>query len=280
VAFAISIGATYIFYVRVKHQAEESRARTRKVVAAATALQPGIPLSAQNLTVIDWPANVPIEGTFTRTDDLAGRTVVYPIAAHEPVRQTDLASAGSGIGVTAKIPEGMRAVAVKTNEVNNVAGFLYPGAHVDVLVTTRADFNQASMTKTVLQDVQVLTVGTHTDADPAAKPENAAVVTLLLAPQDSARLVLAISQGTIQFVLRNGADKEQVIVPPVNMAELVGSYKPEAPRATRPRRAKTEVATSYSVETVAGDKRTVAKFDHPSEQATTAAATVPASDQN
>jgi pilus assembly protein CpaB len=278
VALALSVGATYVFYLRVKHQAEQNLARTKKVVAAAAALQPGAPLTAQNLTLIDWPANVPIQGTFSRIDELAGRTVIYPIAANEPVRVGDLANSGSGIGVSAKIPEGMRAVAVKTNEINNVAGFLYPGAHVDVLVTTRAEANQAPVTKTVLQDVQVLTVGARTDADPSAKPENANVVTLLLAPQDSTRLVLAITQGTIQFVLRNGGDKEQVIVPPVNMAELVGVNRPDpAPRVTRVRRgAKPDL--SYSVETVAGEKRTVAKFDKPAEP--NSQPTVPAADPN
>ena len=59
---------------------------------------------------------------------------MFPIAANEPVRDSLLATPGA-VGLTAKIPDGMRAVAVETNDVTNVSGFLFPGCHVDVLVT-------------------------------------------------------------------------------------------------------------------------------------------------
>ena len=71
----------------------------------------------------------------------------------------DLASSGS-FGLSAKIPDGMRATSVKTNEVMNIAGFIFPGSHVDVLVTLRGENNAASnTTHTVLQNVQVLATG-------------------------------------------------------------------------------------------------------------------------
>ncbi len=68
-----------------------------------------------------------------------GRIVLYPIAAQEPIREQLLAAPGASVGLTAKIPDGMRAVAIQTNEVNNVSGFLFPGCHVDALVTFRPE---------------------------------------------------------------------------------------------------------------------------------------------
>ncbi len=106
-----------------------------------------------------------------------------------------LAAPGSGIGLTVKIPEGMRATSVKSDEIVGVAGFLFPGSHVDVLVTFRSDRFPTPATQIVLQDVEVLTVGQKLEPDPQGKPENVSVVTLLLTPEDSQKLVLASTPG-------------------------------------------------------------------------------------
>ena len=141
----------------------------------------------------------------------------------------------------------MRASAVKTNEVMNVAGFIFPGSRVDVLVTLRTESNSASTTtRTVLQNVQVLSTGTKTDPDPSGKPENVTVVTLLVTPEESEKLALAQNQGTIQFVLRNGGDSANKETPAIDMAELTGIRKlpPPEPEVARPRRATTRSPTT------------------------------------
>src|ERR1017187_5051620 len=133
---------------------------------------------------------------------------MYPIAVKEPIRDGLLAAPGATVGLTAKIPDGMRAVAVVTNEVNNVSGFLFPGSHVDVLVSLRpeAGINNQAMTTTVLQNIEVLSTGEKLQPDPQGKPQNVKVVTLLLTPDDAQKLLLASNQGTVQFVLRNASD--------------------------------------------------------------------------
>jgi pilus assembly protein CpaB len=82
------------------------------------------------------------------------------------------------------------------------------------------------MTHTILQDVEVLTAGQRIEPDPQGKPETVNVVTLLLSPQDSEKIVLAAQQGSIQFVLRNGADKTKVTTVPVQMSQLVSGQAP------------------------------------------------------
>ena len=117
----------------------------------------------------------------------------------------------------------MRAVAIQTNEVNNVSGFLFPGCHVDALVTFRPANGKDSVTATVLQNVEVLSTGEKLEPDPTGKPQNVKQVTVLLTPDDAEKLVLASNQGTVQFVLRNGSDQDQVQRRPVELKDLQGS---------------------------------------------------------
>src|SRR5437899_4978126 len=206
-ALAISLGVTSIFYVRITRTQASARPKTKRIVAAAVALQPGTPITAENLTEISWPENVQLNGLIEKKEDVTGHVLMYAMAPNEPVLRRDLASPTS-FGLAAKIPDGMRASAVKTNEVMGVAGFIFPGSRVDVLVTLRGEQNSASTTttRTVLQNVQVLSTGTKIDPDPNGKPENVSVVTLLVTPEQSEKLALAQNQGTLQFVLRNGGD--------------------------------------------------------------------------
>jgi len=263
-ALVISLGITSFFYVHITRTQASARPKTKRVVAAAVALQPGAPITAENLTEIDWPENVALDGLIEKKEDVTGHVLMYAIAANDPVLRRDLASSAS-FGLAAKIPDGMRATAVKTNEVMNIAGFIFPGSHVDVLVTIRSENNNASTTsRTVLQNVQVLSTGTRIDPDPNGKPENVSVVTLLVTPEQSEKLALAENQGTIQFVLRNGADAANPDTPAIDMAQLTGMPKnPEPqPQKVHPKMAApaAKPVNSYIVETLANGKITVSKF--------------------
>jgi|SRR6266850_157210 len=262
-ALVISLGMTSVFYIRITRTQAAARPKTKRIVAAAVALQPGTPIPAENLTEINWPVNVPLEGLIEKKQDVTGRVLMYAVAANEPVLQRDLAASAS-LGLAAKIPDGMRATAVKTNEVTNIAGFILPGSHVDVLVTLRTENNTAStVTRTVLQNVQVLSTGTKMDPDPNGKPENVNVVTLLVSPEQSEKLALAQNQGTIHFVLRNGGDSANTDVPPVDMAELAGIAKKPPQPEMKPLKhvaAVVKLPDVYMVETLVNGKTTITKF--------------------
>jgi pilus assembly protein CpaB len=264
-ALVISLGITYVFYVRVMKTQASNRPKMKSVVAAGVALQPGTPITAESLTLINWPDNVALDGLIEKKEDVTGRVLMYSVAANDPVLRRDLASSTS-FGLSAKIPDGMRATAVKTNEVLNIAGFIFPGSRVDVLVTLRGENNGAStMTRTVLQNVQVLSTGTKMDPDPNGKPENVSIITLLVTPEQSEKLALAENQGAIQFVLRNGGDSASTNTPAIGIAELTGAPKPPAPEPVRTKRAAAVAAVkpptnSYLVETLANGKITVSKF--------------------
>src|ERR1700734_1740412 len=209
-------------------------------VASAKALDAGEQLKPGSLQLVEWPAGTPLTGGFSKIDEVVGRIVLYPLPKGELILERQLAAAGAGAGLTAKIPSGMRAISVRSDEVVGVAGFLLPGTHVDVLLTYHSDKSPDPRTATVLQDVVVLAAGQQIRPDPEGKPtSDNNVVTLLLKPEDSEKLVLATSLGAIHFVLRNGADKDQVASSSVGLDELTGVTAPLAnaePSAPPPHR--------------------------------------------
>src|SRR5262249_15514832 len=158
-----------------------------------------------------------------------------------------------------------RATAVKTNEITNVAGFIFPGSHVDVLVTLKPDNIVAdTQTRTVLQNVQVLSTGTKMDPDPNGKPENVTVVTVLVTPEQSEKLALAQPRGIIHFALRKGADTSISEAARVDRAVLAATPKtPEKPPAPMHSKPFAQPAAKgpdvYSVETLINGKSTITK---------------------
>lgn len=259
-ALLISGLCTFVLAKRVMRHAA-GRPQTQPYLTVNKAVLPGEVLRADNLTMIDWPVSLPLQDGFTRRDEVAGRAALYPIAPGQPIVAGYLAAPGSGIGLTAKIPDGMRATALKSNEVIGVAGFLYPGSHVDVLVTYRNEISPTPMTQIVLQDAEVLTAGQKIEPDPQGKPEAVNVVTLLLTPENAQRVVLASTQGSVQFVLRNSSDHHTVVDAPIDLRELSGG-KGTAPPPARSVDAGAGRVRPYNIETIAGDKRQVASFNN------------------
>lgn len=230
-------------------------------VAAAANMEAGQAIRPENLRMVDWPAAMPLTGAYTNPQPLVGRVVLYPLAAGEPILDRQLSSQGASGGLTVKIPDGMRAISLRSDEVVGVAGFLLPGTHVDVLVTLHLSTQPDPVTSTVLQDAEVLATGQKTEPDPEGKPTTATVVTLLVKPEDAERVVLASTQGTVHFVLRNGVDREQYTGPPVLLSQLSGVIAP-TPAVDKPQVHKPMpfVAKPYTVETFLGAKQRTDDF--------------------
>lgn len=237
-----------------------------QIVASAKDLPAGVALSAKDVVLIDWPSDVPLEGTSNKIDAVIGHPLMHSLGPREPILQRDLGVEGSGIGLATKIPLGMRATAVRSNEIVGVAGFLFPGSHVDVLATYNQGPN-GSLTQTVLQDVEVLTAGQTIEPDPQGKPEQVNVVTLLLTPEDSQKLQLVGTQGSIQFVLRNNTDTKAVDLHPTRVDQLVATAKPPDP-AHRAKHAAPPPPPkqTYVLEVIQGSKHTIHRFDENNQE--------------
>ena len=262
-AALLSLGIAFFFSKKLSIR--RARAATTQIVTTTGELPSGITLAAKDVTLVDWPSDFPLQGSYSKVEDVIGHPLLNALGSKEPILKRNLGLEGSGIGLSGRIPPGMRATAVRSNEIVGVAGFLYPGSHVDVLVTyTPPGGNNIPVTETVLQDVEVLTAGQTTEPDPQGRPQTVNVVTLLLNPEDSQRLQLASMQGGIQFVLRSGVDQKSVNLKPTRLDQLVASEKPPVvvppPTKKAPKRIEPSRPTIYVLEVIQGTKRSVEKF--------------------
>jgi len=117
---------TYFFSKRMS--LSRAQHATSGIVAAVNDLPSGATLTAKDVALVDWPTNLPLSGSFDKVDDVVGKPLLYPLVSREPILKRDLGLEGSGIGISGRIPTGMRATAVRSNEIVGVAGFLYPGS--------------------------------------------------------------------------------------------------------------------------------------------------------
>lgn len=269
--FAIAIiaggGLAYATYNMMNGQPVKATAMaTQPVVVAATDLSLGAEIRKEDLAVVNFPAGQAPQGVFAQPGDLVGRGVIVPIVKNEPVLPSKLASKDAGAGLPPVIPDGMRAVSVRVNEVIGVAGYVLPGTRVDVVVTeSPSNQPQDTVSKVILSNVQVLTAGTRIDQDQdKSKPVQVTVVTLLVYPEQAERLALASTEGKIQLALRNPLDTKAPETPGIKPAVLLGVAKAAAPvahvaanhKAGPVTQTAPAAAAAPTVEMIRGDKRT------------------------
>lgn len=236
-----------IFYQMTSSASSRKPAGELKdLVIAAEPLPFGVAIKPTHLKTMKVPVEFYPKGGFSDSKELLDRSVVYNILPDEAIVEGRLAPRGSGAGLAPKIPNGMRAVAVRVNEVVGVAGFVLPGMRVDVLVTGRPPTsNGSSITNTVLQNIEVLAANQQVQADGRGQAINATVVSLLVTPEQAETITLAGNEGRIQLVLRNAIDRETPKTPGKELNELYGLNRtrpaPDPNAAPRPRPRKVEV---------------------------------------
>jgi pilus assembly protein CpaB len=268
VALVLASASTYLVYrTIVSRPAREVEVATTYAVVAARPLALGAMLVPEDLKVVPWPAASVVPGSFTAVEQIVGRGVVAPVAENEPLTSNNLASPQAGAGLPPKIPQGMRAVSVRVNEVIGVAGFVVPGTRVD-LIGILGD-GSASMARVVVSNVQVLAAGTKYDQEQAKEGQAmpTTVVTLLVKPEDAERISLASSEGQIMLTLRNPLDTAETTSTGIRASNLTSggaaASTPTGDATARPRRAAAPppppppppAPQPYSVEVIRGAKR-------------------------
>lgn len=268
-----------VVFRQMKRQSEAAKpVPTNRIVRASKDIKLGMVIAASDVTLGDNNGPVP-KGAFVKIEDVVGRGAVAEMVQGEPVIESRLAARGSGGGLAATIPPGMRACAVRVDEVVGVAGFVTAGQRVDVLASgMRPESSSGSQpmmgpmnanfaTRMILQNIQVLSAGTDIQKDAEGKPKTVQVVNLLVDPEQAETLSLASNQLRIQLVLRNPLDTTVTPVRAVGMHSLL-SDEPAAASAVAavlPLRRSTGgsarpkpvpvAPTAYSVEVLNGANR-------------------------
>jgi pilus assembly protein CpaB len=198
-----------------------------------------------------------------------GRGVISNIYTGEPILDDRLAPMGSGGGLAATIKDGMRAIAVRVDQVVGVAGFVLPGMRVDVLISgvppnASAGGSNNTQVRTVLQNIEVLSAGTDIQKDNEGKPQQVQVVNLLVTPEQAQVLALASNETRIQLVLRNPLDTK---VAPVDGTAMTNLFVEQSAPVSKPKLAHvarpTKAPESFTVTVINGTTKTEDKFAAP-----------------
>jgi pilus assembly protein CpaB len=223
VVAAVASSAVYYLVVTNLETAARKPILTRKRLVAAHTLEVGALIRDADLRFV--PTSEPLPpNAIADSKGAIGRGVIATIFEGEPIVDGRLAPVGAGAGLAAMIPPGQRAVALKVDEVVGVAGFAVPGMRVDAIISARDSDGMRGdvVSRTVLQNIQVLSAGQKIQKTIDGKPENAQVVNLLVTPDQAEILSLASSEAKVQLVLRNPLDTKQEATRGTSIAQLFG----------------------------------------------------------
>jgi len=249
VGIAVVFGLLAVFVAQgwLNYQAELSRktaapkpqaVATRTIVIASAPLRFGSPLAPDNLREVAWPDEAIPAGTFSTIAELTGekRIVLASIARNEPILRTKVTGAGQKATLSAVIQDGMRAVTVRVNDVEGVAGFILPGDHVDVLLTRQSSERTNGTNDVVIQNTRVLAIDQLAD-DAADRPQVARAVTLEVDTTGAQKIALAASLGNLSLMLRRAGEQHMDATRRITTSDLaqteVIQRAPDAKRFTK-----------------------------------------------
>ena len=199
-----------------------------KVLVAKKALPVGTIIDADAFTYQPWPKEL-MQGAYyiegspdANPQSLMGQVVRYPITAGQPVTRGTLVGPQDRGFLAAALGAGMRAVTVPVNASTGVAGFVFPGDHVDLVLTQQVDGGgdgpPLKVSETVVRNIRVLATDQRVDdkdKDGKIQVKTFNHVTLEVTPRIAEKISVAQSVGTLSLSLRsladNGADLERAI---------------------------------------------------------------------
>jgi pilus assembly protein CpaB len=195
-----------------------------KVLVANRALPVGTIITADALGFQPWPKDLVQDAYFVEgTADMAkmlGTVVRHPITAGEPVTQGSLVAPGDRGFLAAALGPGLRAVTIAVSARTAVAGFVFPGDRIDLMLTQtiKAEGAPLKTSETILQNLRVLATDQTTDQETVegkTRVRAFSTVTVEVTPKIAERIAVAQTIGTISLSLRaladNSSELEQAI---------------------------------------------------------------------
>ena len=240
IAFAVVVGFLAVLIaqswlnsqaeMRMKSlEANKKPIATRTIVVAGKSLRFGSELSGGALREIPWPEQAIPAGAFATIADLTkeGRRVVLsPIEANEPILGWKITGPGQRATLSAMLRDGLKAVTIRVNDVEGVAGFVLPGDYVDVALT-RQNEKTAATSDVILQSARVLAIDQMAD-ERSDKPSVVKAVTLEVDTVAAQKISLAASIGTMSLILRKAGEANAEFTRRISAADLSAPSAPVA----------------------------------------------------
>ncbi|WP_202329461.1 Flp pilus assembly protein CpaB [Mesorhizobium sp. L-8-3] len=240
--------------------AAPSEAPRETIVVAAVPLKFGDVLTSDKLREIAWPSGAIPAGAFKTAaellaDEKGNRQALQAIGANEPVLATRITGPGQRATLSAVLADGMKAVSIRVNDVLGVAGFVFPGDRVDVLLTRnvrQAEGGERAYVDVLLQSIKVLAVDQIAD-ESKENPTVVKAVTLEVSTRDAQKLTLAAGAGQLSLALRQVASNEGESTDRITLADLTG----ETPEDVAARQAALEAERKRAEEQFNGIRQVV-----------------------
>jgi pilus assembly protein CpaB len=217
IAFVVAILSTGLFYGLFAGKLHSAQGPSQTLVVAARNLDRGTVLQASDLRVAEIRGGATLASSFAKPEDAVGWTVLDTVRENEPLSRKRAASKDGGGEGSSAVKSGMRAVSVRVSESAGVVSLLHSGSRVDVQAVS--DRNGTTELRTIVQNIEVLAVGTPLDAGPGTRV-GTQVVTLLAQPRDADLAALADSGGRVRLVLRNPLDGATALTHPASLPGL------------------------------------------------------------
>ena len=226
---------------------------TVDIVVAKNAIPPGTMITQAMIDTQPWPANLVLKDFIVSNQagaDVIGKVTRAGFQAREPLVSTKIANLNEAGFLAGTLPEGMRAITISTDAISGVAGFVFPGDRVDILLTHNipgqikgsspgdghVSADKPAYTETLISNVPVLAINlrevTNKDGGgnpPLVAPSN---MTLQVSAQDAENIRLAEKSGSLSLALRSILDaNNQLAAPPADLASLTQVHYSEARQA-------------------------------------------------
>jgi Flp pilus assembly protein CpaB len=224
----------------------------KSVVVAAKDIQASDLLKSNFFKVVKLPINAIPEEAFRKIDQLfpegensRARVLISKVYRNEIILPQRLSDPKQGTGFASRVKHGYRGFSIEVDRRITRANLIYPGAFVDVLTTMRRPDTRDSITKLVVQGVEVLAVNGITEpeelrASIASKKGRSSndVITLHVDPDQGESLTLASREGEVDVLLRNTNDTAIIDMQGISSSELTKSDLPEEDVAQKGKSAK------------------------------------------
>jgi pilus assembly protein CpaB len=213
-------------------------AGTVDVVVASDTIPVGTRIGESQVKVVAWPEKLVPEGSISDPKSVLNQVAKVTIEKNQPLSSSQFVGQNAEV-LPMMIPDGMRAMSVRVDDVTGVSGFITPNSRVDVLVagSPAGEGNEGQRSKLVLQGIRVLAIG-KSITQQQDKPVEVPTVTLLVSPEDAERLTLATKYEPVRLALRNYSDDQMVGTPGLSTATLFGTPERKvvasAPQAAPP----------------------------------------------
>jgi pilus assembly protein CpaB len=188
------------------HSVDAAVVEKGTIVVANGPLSFGAPITTDDVREIAWPTDTVPDGAFSSVQDLVKdgrRLVLSPFVRDEPIVASKISAPNARASLSTVIEEGMRAVTVSVDDVRGVAGFIYPGDYVDVVLTGTGGAQNYS--EVVLQHVKVLAID-QIAGQRQERPTVARAVTVEVTQEQALKILLAANIGRLSLILRQSAE--------------------------------------------------------------------------